>query len=91
MVEKVLVVIKLPATQMEYEFQLPLDMTVEDCAIIVGRMLMARESALYRVIDGVDLMYLDGSRAGEIVNPKDYIRNLVLDDVLVNGSRLMVV
>ena len=89
--DKMLIVVSLPATLRDYEFLMPLDLTVEEGAQLVARILAARESARYEMSPDVDFMRLDGDTVGVVVNPKETFRNLYLDHVLVNGSRLMLV
>ncbi|MBR3157758.1 MAG: hypothetical protein IKF14_01520 [Atopobiaceae bacterium] len=89
--DKLLIQIKLPATQEEYEFRVPYDLTVEEGSRLAARILAARESAQYEATDDVDLMHLEGVGMGEILNPKETFRSLLLSERLVEGSRLMLV
>ena len=89
--DKLLIQIRLPATQGEYQFRVPYDLTVEEASRLMARILAARESAQYEATDDVDLMHLEGEGMGEILNPKETFRSLLLSEQLVEGSRLMLV
>lgn len=89
MKDKLLVSVMLPATLETCEFRIPYDLTIEEGARLVARMLSAREPARYESSDDVDFMHLDGPFAGSVINPKETCRNLVLRGDLVEGSRLM--
>ena len=91
MKNKLLVRIKLPATGEYYEFLLPHDLTVAQSALLVSRMLASREQVRYEASIDAELMYLEGSSAGTIINPKETIHSLVLQGLLVEGSELMLV
>ena len=88
---KMLLVVRLPATLQDYEFLVPLDLTVEEGARLVARLLAAREPARYEMSPDVDLMRLEGDATGAVVNPKETFRSLRLSHELVDGSRLMLV
>ena len=89
--DKMLISVRLPATLQNYEFLMPLDLTVEEGARLVAHILAARESACYEASPDVDLMRLDGAAIGSVINPKETFRNLLLEQALVNGSTLMLV
>ena len=87
--DKVLLEVLLPATGRRYEFRMPFDITVEEGARLVSRILSAREPLRYEQSAEVDLMLMDGASAGRLLNPKETFRGLVLGDVLVDGSAVM--
>lgn len=89
MKDKVRVMVLLPATRGRYEFRMPFDMTVEQGARLVSRILAAREPMRYEASDDVDLMLLEGTGAGELLNPRETFRGLVLAGTLVEGSAVM--
>lgn len=88
MADKILLSVKLPATGRSYEFRVPYDLTVEQCARLVSSILDRAEPARYDASWGVDLMLLDGPGAGGQLNPNETIRALVEQGALVNGSHL---
>ncbi len=89
MKDKVRIEVLLPATQRTYDFRVPFDITVEQGAQLISRILAARESARYAANNEVDLMFLDGPLSGQIVNPKETFRSLVLSNDVVEGSQMM--
>lgn len=89
---KILLSIKLPATQKSYEFRAPLDLTVEQTARLASTILSQREPARYSASDEVDLMLCgNGAGAGGQLNPNETLRALAEQGVLVNGSPLALV
>lgn len=89
MKDKVNIRVLLPATSGRYEFRMPFDITVEQGAQLVSRILATREPARYAASAEADLMYLDGTRVGELANPKETFRGLVLAGDVVEGSEFM--
>lgn len=87
--DKVRITVLLPATRERYEFLMPFDITVECGARLASRILALRESNRYEASEEVDLVVLEGDEAGEILNPKDTFRNLVLADRIVDGTAVM--
>lgn len=87
--ERVRLMVLLPATRRRYEFRMPYDITVEQGARLMSRILAAREPLRYEASDEVDLMLLEGSDVGALINPKDSFRGLVLSGAIVEGSAVM--
>lgn len=89
MKDKVLLEVLLPATQTEYEFRVPFDLTVDEAAGLMARVLAQREALRYEVADGVDLMLCgEGAGAGDALNPNETIRALVERGVLSDGCKV---
>lgn len=89
---KILLSVKLPATQGEYEFRVPLDSTEDEGAQLMAQVLSQREAAFYEYTGGVDLMVLaQGEGAGGQLNPNETFRALVEQGVLVDGSPVALV
>lgn len=86
---KVLLEVLLPATQAEYEFRVPFDLTVDEAAGLMARVLAQREPLRYEVTGGVDLM-LRGTApgAGDALNPNETVRALVERGVLSDGCKV---
>lgn len=89
--DKLLALVKVPATMETYEFRIPYDLTVEQGSDLIARLIAAREPARYKATCEADLMFLQGQRAGEVVNPSETIRDLVLGGLLIDGSMLALV
>ena len=85
---KVLLNVFLPATQKSYEFRVPLDITVEEGARLISRILGTRDSVRYSPTDDADLMMLDGQNSGAILSPKESFKWYVEHNQLVDGSSL---
>ena len=91
MKNKVLLNVTLPATQRTYEFRVPLDMTVEEGARLLSRILASREQVRYAATDDVDLMLLAGEGAGAILNPKETFKFYVSHGQMMDGSPAVLV
>lgn len=85
MKNKVLLNVTLPATQRSYEFRVPLDLTVEEGARLMSRILAAREQVRYAASEEVDLMLLSGSGEGAILNPKETFKFYVSHGQITDG------
>ncbi|MGI6216409.1 MAG: hypothetical protein ACOYIK_02235 [Coriobacteriales bacterium] len=88
MKDKVLLKVKLPATQRSYEFRLPFDLTVDEGAGLVSSILATRESTYFEDCGGADFMLLT---SGDELNPNETFRALVEQGVLVDGSSVALV
>lgn len=90
MKDKVLVSVLLPATRRRYEFRVPLDMVVEEAARMVSEILGSRERGSYLPGAAPALVLIDpaSGAAGELLNPREIVRNLVEQGTLVDGSSL---
>lgn len=91
MKDKLLLGVRLPATLESYQFLMPYDLAVEEGAQLAASILAAREPARYEMTPDVELMYLEGSSAGVVINPRETFRSLVLQGSLVEGSEVMLV
>lgn len=99
MKDKILLNVVLPATQRAYEFRIPFDLTVDQAAQLMARILAAREPVMFEADGNADLMLCSVSAAGraagmsegEMLNPNETFRALAERDVLVNGSRVAIV
>lgn len=91
--DKVLLQALLPATQERYEFRVPFDLTVEQAAGLMARILTSREQARFASSDGMDLMLVgeDVAGAGNQLNPNETLRALVEQGVLGDGSEVALV
>ncbi len=83
---KVLLNVFLPATQRSYEFRVPLDLTIEEGATLMSRILASREQVRYEASSEVDLMPLSGEGCGAILNPNETFKFYVSHGQLVDGS-----
>lgn len=89
MKDKVLLEVLLPATQTEYEFRVPFDLTIDEASALMARVLAQRESLRYEIAGGVDLMLRgEGVGAGDALNPNETVRALVERGVLSDGCRV---
>jgi len=86
MKNKVLLNETLPATQRSYEFRVPLDLTVEEGARLMSRILATRDQVRYAASDEVDLMLLSGDGTGAILNPKETFKYYVSHGQMMDGS-----
>ena len=86
MKNKVLLNVTLPATQRTYEFRVPLDLTIEEGARLMSRILATRDQVRYAVSDEVDLMLLSGEGTGAILNPKETFKFYVSHGQMMDGS-----
>lgn len=91
MKNKVLVNVTLPATQRTYEFRVPLDLTVEEGARLMSRILATRDQMRYAASDEVDLMLLAGEAAGAILNPRETFKFYVSAGQMMDGSPVALV
>lgn len=91
--DKVLVSVLLPATDKHYELRVPYDLTVEQAAGLISRVLASSEPARYCAQDGADLMLVGQGVAGsgDQLNPNETFRALVEQGVLGDGSALALV
>ncbi len=90
MKEKVELRVILAPTHREYNFWVPLDLTVGQATSLISRLLERREPALWQATGGEDLMLCDvGSPSrGELLNPNETVRALKAFGVLADGSRV---
>lgn len=88
---KVLLSVRIAATQDSWEFRVPLDLTVEQGARLVSQLVAQRVPALYEASPDVDLMLLAGQGAGGQLNPNETFAALVGQGVLVDGSPVALV
>ena len=86
MKNKVLLNVTLSATQRTYEFRVPLDLTIEEGARLMSRILVTRDQVRYAVSDEVDLMLLSGEGTGAILNPKETFKFYVSHGQMMDGS-----
>ena len=91
MKNKVLLDVKLPATQRSYEFRVPLDMTVEEGARLMSRILATRDQVRYEASDDVDLMLLSGEGTGALLNPKETFKYYVGHGQMTDGTPVCLV
>ncbi len=99
MKDKIMLDVLLPATQRSYEFRVPFDLTVDQAAQLMARILATREPASYEADGNADLMLRrvgpDGRSAGmsdgEMLNPNETFRALAERNVLVDGSPVAIV
>lgn len=89
--EKVLLYVRLAATRRTYEFLVPLHLTVLDATQLIVRLLAERESPLYQVTEDARLMYVEGERAGSLLDSNACFCTLVSDSHIVDGSLLALV
>ena len=85
MKNKVLLNVLLPATQRTYEFRVPLDLTIEEGARLMSRILATREQVRYAATEDVDLMLLAGEGEGAVLNPRETFKFYVSHGQLVDG------
>ena len=86
MKNKVLLNVVLPATRRSYEFRVPLDLTIEEGARLMSRILATREQVRYDATEDVDLMLLSGAGEGAILNPKETFKFYVSQGQMMDGS-----
>lgn len=86
MKNKVLLNVTLPATQQTYEFRVPLDLSIEEGARLMSRILATRYQVRYAASDEVDLMLLTGEGTGAILNPKETFKFYVSHGQMTDGS-----
>lgn len=86
--DKVYVYVLLAATRRTYEFRVSYDLTVCQVAELMARILAGRERLRYVAGTTTDLMYVDGPRAGALLDGQETVRSLVLKEELVNGQTL---
>ncbi len=86
--DKILVEVMLPATQGRYEFYVPVGLTVYQGAQIISRMLEARVRPCYTHSDSCELMLLEGTDAGELLDREATFGCLAAQDRLVPGMKL---
>jgi hypothetical protein len=88
--DKVNLRVALPATRRDYEFWVPLDLTVSQAASLASRLLGRREPALWQATGEEDLVLLDrfSPRDGELLNPNETIRALRATGDLADGTRV---
>ncbi|MBO7674037.1 MAG: hypothetical protein J6S63_03400 [Atopobiaceae bacterium] len=91
MKDKVLLRVRLAATQGIYEFRVPFDMRVRQATRLMERMLENRVGPLYEATGRARLMYADGARAGDLLDSSASIRTLVAHDELMDGCDLALV
>ena len=91
MKNKELLNVTLPATQQTYEFRVPVDLTVEEGARLMSRILATRDQVRYAASDEVDLMLLSGDGAGAILNPKETFKFYVGHGQMMDGSPVVLV
>ena len=87
--DKLLLKVMLPANRRTYEFQVPLDLSIGQAAQIISRILAAQDRARYRAGEACDLMCAEGREAGTLLGRELTLRELSVDDRLVDGSLLV--
>ena len=91
MKDKLLLSVRLPATLERYQLLMPYDLLVKEGANLAARILANREQTRYEATSEVELMYLEGPTSGELINPNETFRSLMLQRMLVEGSEVMLV
>ncbi len=86
MKNKVLLNVLLPATRRTYEFRVPLDLTIEEGARLMSRILATREQVRYAATEDVDLMLLAGEGEGAVLNPRETFKFYVSHGQMMDGS-----
>lgn len=89
--DKVLLRVRLPATQSAYEFLVPYDVYVCQAARLIAEVLGRRNAGLYEASDDAALMMLETDDAGKLIDGDETIRSLVVAQVLVDGSAVALV
>lgn len=93
MKDKVLLDVVLPATQKHYEVRVPYDITVEDAARMISGLLASQAPGIYDEQHDADLIIIDqaSKQVGDILSPREVIRTLVENEVLLDGTTVTVV
>lgn len=89
--DKVILNVTLPATGKAYEFRVSFDLLAGQAADLMASLLSSREGCRYVAPAAADLMYAQGSRAGELLEEGTSIRALVAAGELVDGQELALV
>lgn len=84
--EKVFLKVLLPATQMLFEFRVPLDLTAQDAAWLMSHTLAAEEPILWEASNDSGLMLMEGKGAGKLLPHGATVRDLVECGTLVDGA-----
>lgn len=91
MAHKVLLRVRVPATQHEHEFRVCADLTVGQATELIGTLLRERERGQLIVNGSEELMLLDGLKRGHLLDPQVSIQSLMWADLLVDGSMVALV
>lgn len=91
MVDKVLLLVRLPATQRTFELRVSADLTVRQAAGMIARLVATRERERYLAGDDVGLMPLEGEHAGELLDADARVRDFVHEGVIRDGALLALV
>lgn len=86
---KLLLKVLLPANRTTYEFGVSPDLSVAQGAMLMSRILGARERTRYCASDGCELMHAEGAMAGSLLSPDATFADLSARNVLVDGSMLV--
>lgn len=84
MKNKILLNVKLPATQTTYDFWVPADMTLHDATELIGGLLEAREGDRFSVSESTALM---AQESGDLLDHNQTLESLGF----VNGTQLVLV
>lgn len=84
--EKLFLNVLLPATQMLFEFRVPLDVTTKDAAWLMSSVLATEEPLFWQVQNDTEIMLLEGKDAGRLLPHDATVRDLVDCGALVDGA-----
>lgn len=91
MSDKVLLRVRLAATQKTYEFMVPLSMNVSVATQLIEKLLAERESPLFRAAQEARLMHAEGEHAGRMLDSSACLGDLMRGSLVVDGSLLALV
>lgn len=91
MTQKVLLNVYLAAAMSAYEFRVPHALLVGQVANLMASLLESQERLRFHAPSQAGLMYLDGERAGTLLEQDAWIGTLASDGELVDGSLLALV
>ncbi len=91
MTDKVLLNVYLAATASTYEFRVPHALLVGQAANLMAELLESRERLRFYAPSQAGLMYLDGTKAGTLLEQDAWVGALVSQENLVDGSLVALV
>ncbi len=91
MADKVLLLVRLPATRCTYELRVCVDLTVSEAATMIAGLVAAREQRRYLPGDDVGLMVLEGEHAGRLLDGRACLRDFACEGMVSDGTLLALV
>lgn len=83
---RLLLKVLLPANQATYDFRVSCDVTVSQGSRLMSHILGTRERPRYCASNECELMLMEGTSSGCLLNPNMTFAQLMADECLVNGS-----